>query len=270
MSSLTSLKTGELRFLLIGVSLLILSPICEPAESLKQNGILKQALQTIERDDRDAGPAGMAEEACETGFSGVVFTDPGYACVTAYELALKEKRFEQAMHYAVTGCEKHSQANSCRNAGGLPLWMGMRKIPVPLSFNSELKRIAQFACFSGARLMTFHGFDTTGRECSFLARQFILVQDPEYKTAFEPAALRFFKAIFDPPRAARLYSASCSQLDNMDACERMREFSAGLLRASNDTRPKLADFHATIERADRELGEQSETNKRLNAALSRD
>lgn len=193
------------------------------ADSNALRGIdLRAHEETIARDDRDAGPADRNAAACEAGFATRVLARPADACAVAYEKATRGKRFEQALRYAVIGCEKYQSAGLCRNVGDLPLWMGNQGIAVPISFKAEIKRVTEVVCYSGVRIKTINGVDTTGRECAYLARRFSLAKDPAYAFALEPAARRFFEAIYEPKLAGRLHMAACERLGFADSCQAAR------------------------------------------------
>ncbi len=205
------------------VAALSLSGMATAAESNSLRGIdLRAYEQTIARDDRDAGPPFRAIAVCEMRFRTKELANPGAACGVAYEYATREKKYEQALRYAALGCEKHKSVESCRNVGALPLWMGNQGITVPVSFKAELKRVAEFVCYSGARIKAMNGVDITGRECGYLARRFNLAKDPEYAFALEPAARRFFEAIYEPSLSGKLYMAACERLGSADSCDQAR------------------------------------------------
>lgn len=182
---------------------------------------LRLSFETTERDDYEKGPAGMLQTACETG--GLLsLTDPSEARRAAFELSKREKHFEKALRYAAIGCEKYHNTIACHNVGSLALWLGEQGIEVPLSFEGELKFVAEFVCSSGVKFKTSNGLDVTGRECTHLANQFALAKDPAWARSMKPAARRFFEAIYAPRRAARLYRTSCERLGDGHACATLR------------------------------------------------
>lgn len=235
--------------------------LCATVASADSNALravdLRAYEQTIARDDRDAGPADRIAAACEAGFATRALATPADACAVAYEKATREKRFEQALRYAAIGCEKYKSVDSCRNVGVLPLWMGNQGIVVPISFKAELKRTAEFVCFSGARIKAINGVDITGRECAYFARRFSLAKDPEYAFALEPAARRFFEAIYEPARAVRLYQAACGRLGYAHGCESRPELSQRVNRR---------DLEEVTEILERETGEALAGNRNIIAS----
>lgn len=195
--------------------------------------------ETYAREDFDARPADIPALACEVGFTTPTMARPGVACGVAYEKAVAEKRFEDAMRHAAKGCTRDRSIESCRNAGGLPLWMGNQDIAVPASFRGELRRVADAVCFSRMRLKTMNGKDVTARECSNLARRFTMAKDPEYVVAMRPEARRFFESIHDPAIAASLHLAACQRLGAAASCNQaigLRSEVERLARA-NGVRP---------------------------------
>lgn len=179
----------------------------------------RAAMETTDRDDRNAGPAGMAEAACETGVATLTINNPADACLAAYGLAKGEKQFTRALRYASLGCQKYKSGSACRGASSLPLWMGNEGIAVPASFKIEMQRLARFVCFSGERIVNMIDIDIARRECNYLAQQFALAKNPEYSHALAPAARRFFESIYDPAFAVALHKSACDRWKYPASCE---------------------------------------------------
>ena len=168
---------------------------------------------------------------CGTGFPIKELPDVAVACHVAYTHVLKGGDYEQAMHYALLGCEKYQDAGLCRRLGGLPLELGNQGITVPPAFKVSIRRAADAVCFSGKRFRAINGVDVTGRECGYFARLYGLARDPEYVHAFAPAAFRFYESIYAPELAARLYASACERLGSSHSCQRAKEMRAAPLSA---------------------------------------
>jgi hypothetical protein len=174
--------------------------------------------ETYTRDDFDGRPPDIPALACELGFTTRTIARPGVACGVAYQRAVSEKRYEDAMRYATIGCQRDSSIESCRNVGGLPLWLGNQDIPVPPSFKGELRRVADHVCHSSARITMMNGKDVTARECSYLASRFTMARNPEYGSALRPEARRFFETIHEPWISASLHLAACQRFRSAASC----------------------------------------------------
>jgi hypothetical protein len=173
---------------------------------------------TRHRDDRDAGPAQSAAQACTAGHATLAIRDASAACAVAHDYAVAARNFDDALRFAVTGCEKRRNATDCRRASRLPLLMGNESLSVPQRYAVEVKRLAEFVCFSGARIEQAYAGDATARECANLARHFVLAKDPEYARALLPAARTYFEAVFDAAVAGRFYKAACSRWQHRESC----------------------------------------------------
>ena len=177
---------------------------------------------TRTRDDRDAGPANMAASACLAGHASIAVPDVAAGCAVAYDYAVKAGKFDDALRFAATGCEKYRNASDCRRAARVPLLMGNESTSVPKRYATEIKRLGEFVCFSGVRVTQAYVGNATGRECANLAHHFVLAQDPEYARAMEPAARAYYEAARDPALAARFYRASCKRWEYRQSCGHSR------------------------------------------------
>lgn len=187
----------------------------------------RRALEEVaDRDERDTGEKLSAIMVCGSGFVTKEIPNVAVACHVAYAHVLKGGDYEQAMHYALLGCEKYQDAGLCRRLGGLPLELGNQGITVPPAFKVSIRRAADAVCFSGKRFRAISGVDVTGRECGYFARLYGLARDPEYVHAFAPAALRFYESIYAPELSARLYASACERLGSLHSCQRAKEMRA--------------------------------------------
>lgn len=178
--------------------------------------------RTVERDEAEGALDYAAIYTCEYGDRTKAIAHPAIGCAIAYEKALAAKRYDDALRHAVMGCEKYGNAPACRAAPRVPLYMGNASVPVPVRYAAELKRLAQVVCFSGQRITHEYAGDSTGRECSNLARHFLLARDIEYRHALQPAARAYFEAAYDARFAADLARASCTRWGERAGCEQAR------------------------------------------------
>jgi hypothetical protein len=174
-----------------------------------------------EREDYEVGdlPATLSAEAlCGIGGRSAAFHTASAACMAAHNAALAERDFEGAMQYAFVGCVRHSDFAGCRRAANVPLTMGLNNLQVPRSMHQRMKEMAESVCSSSKLVVNVTGRDVTARECTHLARQFVLARDEEYQSTFTPHAAAFFEAIYDRGRAIRLSATACNRLADKGAC----------------------------------------------------
>ena len=193
----------------------------------------RRALEAVaDRDERDTPDKLRAMAVCGSGFATKEVPDIAVACDTAYTHALHGGEYDQAMRYALLGCEKYQNPGLCRRAGGLPMLMGNRGIAIPPGFKADIKRAAVAVCFSGKRIKSITGADVTARECNYFARLFGLAKDPEYTHALAPAAMRFYESLYEPEHAGKLYAAGCEGLGSTWSCQSAREMRAAVRGAT--------------------------------------
>lgn len=192
----------------------------------------RRALEKVaDREDRDTGEKVRAMAVCGSGFSTQEVAEVAVACHVAYAHVLQGGDYEQAMRYALLGCERYQNPGLCRRAGGLPMEMGNQGIAVPPAFKGYIRRAADAVCFSGKRFRAINGADVTGRECGYFARLFSLARDPEYVPAFAPAAFRFYESMYAPEHAAKLYAIACERLGSLTSCQLAKEMGATVASA---------------------------------------
>jgi len=183
-----------------------------------------------DRDDRDAVATGRMEYRCQFGEVKSGVPSAAGACAAAHLHAVAAGRYDDALRYAVIGCEKHGFAPSCRHAAGLPLYMGNTAAAVPASYAIAIRRLAQHVCDTGAVIWHPFAGKVNGRECSAIARHFVLAVDDDYRYGLEPAARSYFEAAYDPAFATRLYTRACRSWRSREGCEQAG-IAAALARA---------------------------------------
>jgi hypothetical protein len=159
---------------------------------------------------------------CLTGVAGAAapaITDRS-EMLQRYERAADAGRFEEALDYATTGCERLQILYLCREVADLPLQMASQGIVPPPRYASEQKRIANTICVPGKRIVNADGADFTGFICEYYAKQFAHAHDPVRQGTFQSRAWQYLDAIHDPDHAGRLYRIACD-LHHADACKRL-------------------------------------------------
>src|SRR5688572_25479861 len=89
-------------------ALCVLGPAVSSAAPLEVE--VAQYEYTRHRDDRDAGPAQTAAQACSAGHATLAIPDASAACAVAHDYAVAARNFDDALRFAVTGCEKRRNA----------------------------------------------------------------------------------------------------------------------------------------------------------------
>ncbi len=191
---------------------------CESELEVTQSISLRNQAEVAEAVEREAGAMLIDASALASGL--------------AYEGALSEGKFDQALRYAAIGCEKHKDASQCREAANLPLRMGNQGIMASPVFVAEVKRMADFVCLSGNRIHNAFGTDVTGRTCEHFALQFSMARDPEWAGVLTAGAQRYAESIYDPSLAGKLYQAACERWSYRSSCRFARSLAANGRTAS--------------------------------------
>ena len=143
-----------------------------------------------------------------------------------YDREADAGRFDEALSYAVAGCERLQILYLCREVADLPLQMASQGIVPPPRYGAEQKRIANAICMTGKRIVNGDGADFTGFICNYYAMQFARAHDPVRQRTFQSRAWQYLDAIHDVAYAGRLYQIACKH-DFPQACAR------ALTRAGN-------------------------------------
>jgi hypothetical protein len=138
----------------------------------------------------------------------------------AYDEAADAGRFDEALRYAVAGCDRMQLLYLCREVADLPLQIARQGIVVPPQYGVELRRVASAVCLSGKGSVRSNGVDTTGFVCGYYAQQYARAHSPIHRNTFLTRAWQYLDSIHDPQFAGKLYQAAC-KYGNADACKRV-------------------------------------------------
>jgi hypothetical protein len=139
--------------------------------------------------------------------------------LSVYDREADAGRFDEALRYAVAGCERLKMLYLCREVADLPLQMASQGIVVPPQFAAEQRRIAHLVCLTGKPFMNGRGVNIGGFLCDHYAQQFARAHDQMRERTLLTRAQQYLESIHDVALAARLYRAACKN-NNADACDR--------------------------------------------------
>lgn len=126
-----------------------------------------------------------------------------------YDRAADAGRFDEALNYAVTGCERLQILYLCREVADLPLQMASQGIVPAPRYGAEQKRVANAICMTGKRIVNADGADFTGFICNYYAMQFARTHDVVRQGTFQSRAWQYLEAIHDVAYAGNLFRTAC-------------------------------------------------------------
>ena len=183
-----------------------------------------------------------AMRVCETSALTQRFQAPADGCRAAHDAELIARRFEQALHHAVSGCEKYRDHQSCANVASLPRVIANNDQPIAPVFAQEFERLARLICSFGMRVGNGPGLDVNGSLCGYFARQFTLAADHhEWQGLPADAFKRHFNALYEPEIAVLLYRLACEILGHVESCSHAESVNARLEPRNGAKRHARAD-----------------------------
>lgn len=140
--------------------------------------------------------------------------------LSLYDREADAGRFNNALRYAVAGCERLKMLYLCREVADLPLQMANQGVLASPVFAAEQKRISHLVCLSGKPFMNSKGVNISGFLCDHYAQQFSGTHGSLREHKLHARALQYLDSIHDAALASRLYQAACRN-NNAEACNRV-------------------------------------------------
>ena len=152
-----------------------------------------------------------------------------------YDRAADAGQFDEALNYAVAGCERLQILYLCREVADLPLQMASQGIVPPPRYGAEQKRVANAVCMTGKRIVNADGADFTGFICNYYAMQFARAHDLVRQGTFQSRAWQYLTAIHDVAYAGNLYQSACKH-GYSKACGRLAALAGATTAGAAATR----------------------------------